>query len=241
MAASVTTAGNAAASRFGLKRFQLALAEWPPMSSRQVAQAQMTDANPNEFFDLVSQLVKHATDLPVDSLTQDHAHARRPDRLHLFHPSVFSVERHPGQQFRHERRIPRTIECHFVFLFNFGARMRQAVRKIAIVRQDEKSFGLRIESANIEKARELRRQKIENRVARIGIGARRDEAGRFMQDEVELALAVHELTSDFDMITFGRLRAEVGADATVDCNAPIGNQLVAMPPRTDAGRSEETV
>lgn len=211
------------------------------MSSRQVAQTEMADANPNEFFNLISQLVKHTADLPVDSLTQDHLHARRPDRFHFLHPSALPIEHDPGQQFRRERRIPRTIECHFVFLFDFGARMGQALRQIAIVRQDEKPFGLGIESANIEEARELLRQEVENRVARIRIGARRDEAGWFMQDEVELALAAHQLTSNFDMITCGRLRAEVGADATVDCHAPIGNQLVAMPPRTDAGCSEETV
>ena len=201
----------------------------------------MADANANQLFDLISQLVKHATNLPVDSLTQDHAHARRPDRLHFLHSSALSIEHHPGQQFRSERLIPRAIERHCVFLFNFVARMRQTLCEIAVVRQDEESLGLRVESADIEKARELRRQEIENRVARIGIGTRRDEAGRFMQDDVELLLAVHELASDFDMIALRRLCAEVGANATVDCHAPFGNQLVAVPPRTDAGCREETV
>ena len=104
------------------------------MSSRQVAKTQMADSNPNEPRNLVSQLRKHTTDLPVDSLTQDGAHARRPDRLHFLHSRVLSVEHHAGQQFRQERRIPRAIECHFVFLLNFVARMRQALREIAVVR-----------------------------------------------------------------------------------------------------------
>ena len=142
------------------------------MSSRQVAQAQMTDANPNELFNLVSQLVKHTTDLPVDSLTQNHPHARHPDRLHFFHSRALSVEHYPGQQFRRERWIPRAIERHFVFFFDFVARVSQTLREVAVVREDEKSFGLRVEAAYIEEARELRRQEIENRVARIGIGAR---------------------------------------------------------------------
>ena len=201
----------------------------------------MTDANSHELFHSIPQFVKHATNLPVDSLAQNHPHPRHPDRLHFLHPGALPIEHHPGEQLRREAWLPRTIECDFVFFFNFVAGMRQVLGEIAVVGEDEKSFSLRVEPADIEEARELRRQEIENRVARIGIGARRNEAGRFMQDEVELALAVHELTSDFDMITFGRLRAEVGADATVDCNAPIGNQLVAMPLRTDVGRSEETV
>ena len=170
------------------------------MSSGQIAQAQMTDANPNEFFHFVSQLVKHPANLPVDSLAQDHPHARHPDRLHFLHARAFSIEHHAGQQLRRERWLPGAIERHFVFLFDFVARMRQALREIAVVGQDEKAFGLRVEPADIEEARELRRQEIEDRVARIGIGAGRNEAGRFVQDDVELALAVDQLAPDFDVI-----------------------------------------
>ncbi len=142
------------------------------MSSRQVAQAQMTDADPNELFHLVFQLVKHSTDLPVNSLTQNHPHPRHPDRLHFLHTRALSVEHYPGQQLRCERWIPGSIEGHLVFLFYFVARVRQALREVAIVCEDEQPFGLRVKPANIEEARELGRQEIENRIARIGIGAR---------------------------------------------------------------------
>ena len=211
------------------------------MSSRQVAQAQMTDANPHELFHLIPQLVKHATDLPVDSLTQDHPDARHPDRLHFLDSGALSIEHHPGQQLRREPWLPGAIKCHFVFFFNFVTRMRQVLGEIAVVGEDEQSFGLRVEPADIEEARELRRQEIENRVARIGIGACRDETRRFMQDQVELAFAADELVPHLDVIALGRLRAEIGADAAVDRNASVGDQLVAMPPRTDTGGGEETV
>ena len=147
----------------------------------------------------------------------------------------------PCKQFRRERRVPGPIERHFVFLFNFVARMGQALREIAVIGQDEKAFSLRVEPANVEEARELRRQEIENGVARIGIGPRRNEAGRFVQDDIKLAFAPHQLASDFDVIAFRRLGAEIGADAPVDRDAPVGDQLVAMPPRTDTGGGEETV
>ncbi len=229
------------ASRHWLQRFQFALTQRPPMSSWQIAQAQMTDTNPNELFDLEPQFVEHAADLPVDSLTQDYPYPRHPDRLHFLHSRPLPVEHHAGQQLRCERRIPGAIERHFVFLLYFVARMRQALREVAVVREDEESFGLRVEPPNIEKTRELRRQKIENRIARIGIGARGNEAGRFVQDDVELVLTVDKLAADFDVIAFGRLDAEVGADASVDCDAPAGNQFVTMPSGTDTGGCEKTV
>lgn len=201
----------------------------------------MTDANSNELFDLVSQFVKHAADLPVNSLAQDHPHACHPNRLHSVHSGALSIEHHPGQQLRRERWIPRTIERHFVFFFNLIARMRQALGEIAVIRQNEKSFGLRIEPADIEKARELRRQEIENRISGIRIGARRNETGRFVEDDVKPAFAAHQLVPDFDVIALGRLRAEIGADTAVDRDATIGNQLVAMPPRTNPSGGEETI
>lgn len=119
--------------------------------------------------------------------------------------------------------------------------MRQALSKIAVVRQNEKTFGLRVEPADIEKARELRGQEIENGVACIGIDSSRNETGGFVQDDVKPALAVHEFATDLDVVGLGRLRAEIGADAAVDCDASVRNQLVAVSPRTDAGCSEETI
>ena len=201
----------------------------------------MTDANPNKFFYFVSQFVKHPANLTVNSLAQDNPHARHPDGLHLFHSGALTVEHHAGQQLRRERWLPRAIERHFVFLFHFVTRMRQALGEIAVVRQDEKAFGLRVEPADIEKARKLWRQQIEDRVARIGVGAGGNEADGFVQDDVEFAFAAHQPAPDFDVIALRRLRAEVGADATVNRNAPRGDQLIAMTPRSDTGGSEETV
>ena len=211
------------------------------MTSGQVTQAQMADANANEFFYFESQLVKHAPDLPVNSLAQDDSHARHPDSLHFLHSRAFSVEHHPSQQLRREPWLPRSIERHFVFLFNLVTGMRQALREIAVVREDKKPFGLRVKPANIEEPRKLGRQEIENRIARIGIGAGGNETGRLVQNDVEVALAVYQFAPNFDVIALCRLRAEIGADAAVDRDAPVGNQLVAMPSRTDTGGSEETV
>jgi len=211
------------------------------MSPRQVTQAQSTDAHSNELFDLVSQLVKHATNLPVNALTQDNPHPRHSNCLHLVHACALSIEHHPGQQFWGECGVPGTIERHFVFLFYFVARMRQALRQIAVVGENEESFGLGIEPADIEEARELGRQEIEDGVVRVGIGARRNETGRFVKDNIKPAFTANQLVPDFDVIALRRLRAEIGADTPVDCDAAIGDELVAMPPRTNPGGGEETV
>jgi len=193
------------------------------MSPWQVAQTQMTHPHPHKFLDLISELVKHAADLPVDSLTQDHSYSRCPNCRYFFHSSALPVECHPGQQLRSQRRVPRMIYCDIIFLFDLGTWMSQALCKIAVVRQNQKPFGLRIKSANVEKSRKLWRQKIEDCVTRIWIGSGRNEASRFIQHYVDLTLASDQLSSDFNMVSFGWLRAEVSANATIDGDASSGD------------------
>ena len=211
------------------------------MTQREIAETQTTDPRSDQLLHLITQFVKHPANLPVDALAQNDADPCRLDRIHFFDPRSLTIEHHAADQFRRERRIPWAIERHLIFLFDFVARMSETLRQVAVIRQDEKAFGLRIESADIEKARQMRRQKIEDGVARAGIAARRNETGGLMQNDVEPALAVHHFAVDFDVIAFLWLRAEIRADPAVDRDPAGGNQFIAMPPRTKAGGSEETV
>ena len=119
--------------------------------------------------------------------------------------------------------------------------MGETLGKIAIIGEEKQPFGLGVEPADVEEARQMRREKIEDGVARVGIGSRRNETGRLMQHDVEPALAVDEFAVDFDVVALRWLRAEVGANAAIDGHAPGGDQLITMPARTEPGRGEKTV
>ena len=183
----------------------------------------MSDPDANELLHLKPQLVKHAPNLPVDALTEDNSHPGHSDRLHLLHPRAFAVQHDAGQELRRERRFPRAIERDFVFLFDLVARMGQALREIAVVGQDEEAFRLRVEPADIEKTGKLRRQEVENRIPCVRIDPGGNEAGRFVQDDVEMAFAADQLSANLHVIAFRRLRAEVGDDAAVDRDPPLGD------------------
>ena len=49
------------------------------MAARQIAQTQAANADANEPFHFVTDLILHATDLPVDALSQKNAQAFRTD------------------------------------------------------------------------------------------------------------------------------------------------------------------
>jgi len=119
--------------------------------------------------------------------------------------------------------------------------MSEALCEVAIVRQQEQSFALRIEPADIEKTGKLWRQQIENRVARVRIAPGRHKTSRFVQRDRHRTLEMNELATDFHMVALFRLRAEICANATVDRHAPGRDQLVTFSPRTNAGCSKEPI
>src|SRR5205823_5080209 len=98
------------------------------------------------------------------------------------------------------------------FLFDFVARMGETLGEIAIIGEEKESFSLGVEPADVEETRQMRREQIEDSVARVGIAPRRNETGWFMQHDVEPALAMDEFAVDFDVVAFRGLRAEVGAN-----------------------------
>ena len=76
-----------------------------------------------------------------------------------------------------------------------------------------------IESPYVEESRKLWRQEVEDCITRVWIGSGRNETGRFIQHYVNLGLASDQLPADFNVISFGGLRAEISANPTIDGDA----------------------
>lgn len=62
-----------------------------------------------------------------------------------------------------------------------------------------------------------------------------------MQNDVQRSFGADKLAVYFDVIACGRLRAEIGAGASVDRDATGGDQFIARAARTNAGGGEITV
>ena len=211
------------------------------MPARHFAEVQMADAGANEPLHVVADFVKHAADLAIQALLQDDAHPGRSDRLQAREPGAFAIEKNTVEQLLAAFRIPAPIERNFVFLLDLVARMGELLGEIAVARQEKQSLSLRIEPADIEKAAELRRQQIVDRVGRVRVAAGGNEPGRFVQDDSERFGAPDWFVANLDVVAVFDLRAEIGAGLAVNGDAAFCDQLVAMPARAEPGGSEETV
>lgn len=201
----------------------------------------MTDPNPDKPFHFVPNLVKHPANLAVDPLEQNDAQPGGLEGEDFLEARALAIERDALEQPGGERRVPRPVDRDLVFLFDLVARMSQALSEVAVVGEKEKAFGLGVEPTDIEEPREMRRQEIEDGIARVRIAPRRNKTGRFMQHDVEPALAVHQFAIDFYMVALAGLNAEIGADLAVDRNATGGDEVIAMSARTEPGRGKETI
>jgi hypothetical protein len=61
-----------------------------------------------------------------------------------------AIEKNSAHQFVRECRLPSPIQCHLVFLIDFVTRVGEPLRKVAIIREKKQTFGLRVQTANIE-------------------------------------------------------------------------------------------
>ncbi len=211
------------------------------MSARQIAQAKISNSNSRQSFHFITDHFEHAPDLPIHSLPQHHAQSCRAHRMQLLDARAFALEINSFREFAGQHCVPRAVQSHFVFLVDLVTRMRESFGKIAVVSQKQQALGLRVEPADIEKLGKFPRQQIEDGVARVRIAARRNETRRFVQHDGERWIDMKKSSIDLHMIALGRLRAEVGADFSVNCNAAGSDQFVAMTARADAGGSEEAI
>ncbi len=119
--------------------------------------------------------------------------------------------------------------------------MRELLREVAVVRENEQAFALRVETTDMEEPRKFRRQQIENRIACVRVLAGGDKPFRFVQQNVNRPFWPNEFAIYLNVIAFVRLDTEVGANPTVNRYTASRDQFVALPPRTDTGRGEKTI
>src|SRR5260370_23485338 len=112
------------------------------MAAREIAETQAADSSADEFLHFVTDCIKHSADLAVDSLPQDNSQARRLDQMYGIDSRTLAVKHHALMQFRCERRVPRAIEHHFVFLLDLVTRMGETLRQVAVVCEQEETFRL---------------------------------------------------------------------------------------------------
>ena len=116
--------------------------------------------------------------------------------------------------------------------------MREAVREVAVVREEEQPLGVRVETADREHAR-LGRHEVGDDLAPLRIGERRHHTPWLVEQVVDeprphgerRAVHLDEIDEDVDAATQDR-------DFTVDRHPAVGDQLLAVTTAAQASLCE---
>jgi hypothetical protein len=120
------------------------------MPARQITKPKITDSNTEKMFYVISDGSKHPANLPLDSLPQHNAQTRRRHGVKSRNRCSLTVEKNSAQQFRSDRGVPRPIQCHLVFLFDFVTWVSKALGKLAVICEEKQAFGLCVQTSNAE-------------------------------------------------------------------------------------------
>ena len=119
--------------------------------------------------------------------------------------------------------------------------MREPLRELTVVREQNESVALCVETPDIEQPVKFRGQEIKNRIACVPVASGGNETGGFVQGNRDRKVRTYEVAIDLDVVAGGRLRAKIGAPLPVDRDAAGGDEFIAVSPRADAGGREVTI
>jgi hypothetical protein len=126
--AVVSACGYSAVAVLQLQILKLPLRQYSPMPARQIPKPKISKSNTQEIFDAVSDGLEHAPNLPIYSLPQDNAMARRRRGAKPGNLRALTIKKNPAQEFRSLHRIPRSIQRHLIFLFDLETRVGEVLR-----------------------------------------------------------------------------------------------------------------
>lgn len=215
------------------QRIQLPVGEIAEGAAWDRAKLERTDPRADQFQHRVANLIEHLADNPVAPLVNDDPDDRavlgvadRPDHLRR---RALAVDRDAAPEPIEHLRRRIAVQQSFVLLVDPIAWVHDAVRHLAIVRQQQETLGLPVEPANRHDAF-IDRHEIHDRVAAALVGCRGDIATGLVEEDVAPPDVRDQLAIDLDLLGGGiDLAAKLSDDLTVNTHAAADDQLLGAP------------
>jgi hypothetical protein len=155
----------------GKKSLHFGLGELIPVTLWHAFELEESDPNAHQPLHLIAEPIEHQPDLALQSLLQNHVHllrSRSPSALCL--GKTFGCQ-HALRQLCQRGGIHGFIQSDLILLLHTLTRMREALGEITAIGEQDETFALFIQPTHVMELLILRRQKIINRSAVMGITA----------------------------------------------------------------------
>ena len=213
---------------------------------RQLAQRDRPEAQPDERDDGVLDHLEHPAHLPVAAFVQCDVDERNVtpdgDDAQLRGRCAAFLEPHAPENLLHRGGLEPPAQRRAVRLLDAEARMREDVRRVAVISEQQHAARVVVEPADRDDARgdSGAPHDVGDGTAAFGIAHRRHHADRFVQHDVRARRRrTDDAAVDFDARVVVDARSELAHDAPRDAHAPRDDQLLRAAARRDPGRREK--
>src|SRR5579884_236059 len=231
--ARISQAGGAA-EQLALRPRELA-----PLPGREPVEAERPVAGAVEPTDRVTDGLEHPLHLVLASLVHGQLDTPAPEPAGARGRRSPVVELDPAFELRERGGRWITLDLGDVDLVHLVARVREPVRELAVVREQERTGRVGVEPADGDDARGQVDETDDGRPT-AGVARRRDDAGRLVEQHVGERLQLEWLAVELDAVA----RADEGVQAAglaVDGDATGLDQLVGAAARGGTGAGEPGV
>ena len=208
------------------------------MGGFEVAEPEVSDADAEELGDLVAERLEHHADLAFRAVVEDDLDAARGDPLDFLCFQLPFLGENAGEELVEVGVLEGLVRGDEVFLFDRFRRVHKALRKIAVIGEDEHALGIGVETPDVMEGVQRGWQEVVNGLPPELIAAGADVAARLVENDDHLLFREDAFAIEADEIRRGDAGSELQAGRAVDLDATGLDQFLTAPPRADAAGGE---
>ena len=190
----------------------------------------MTDSDAFEPLHLVVEFGKHAPDLPIETLGQNHAESSSRIEFHGLGFCEAFLQVDSIEKTLCVIRVEHSVEMDFILLLDVIAGMGELLGQLARRSNEQQAGAVVIESAHVVQGAEFFREQVVDRIPAFGIIFRADVADGLVQNESEIGFPAKKAAIEFDVVVVTDTSAKIGDDFTVDFDATFEDESFALAP-----------
>jgi hypothetical protein len=214
-------------------------AHFHDLALREIAEFERAERDADQAVDRKAQVLENFLDLAVFSFPQAQGEpsvrALLAVKLGFDAEIVDPVYGDPASEPIERRLVDAPVCAHTIAAQPAGRRQLQHAREPAVIGQQQQSLGVDVESADCDKARQVRRQHRKNRLSPLRIAGRSDEPSGLMEQKEAGALGRSEGPPvDADVVRFAHVEGWALQHFAIDGDTPLGNPSLGVSAGTNA-------
>lgn len=218
------------------KCVDLVATQWSPVAGFEPRVGERPDADAGEAFDPVAaDSPEHLTNLPLHSLAENDRKARGAVLVHAFHLGSAAFDVNAAKELGDQGAVKILIERDVILLLDLMRGVREFLRKVAVVGQNEETLAVLVETANVKKAADVVGEEIEDVLPLKFVRASADVSGGLIENDVSMRLGSDHASADADAVVRGDESGQALDGLAIHGDATLANEVFARATGPETG------